>query len=45
MDKGESITISEWMARGNTMEYIKNLVSRLELVRSSAIPTTLLTKM
>ena len=35
MDKGQFITISEWMAHGNTMEFIKkNHVNRLELVRS-----------
>jgi len=34
MDKGHFITISEWMAHGNAMEYIrKNHVNRLELVR------------
>ena len=34
MDKGEFITVSEWMAHGNIMEFIKkNHVNRLELVR------------
>jgi hypothetical protein len=34
MDKGHFITVSEWMAHGNIMQFIgKNPVNRLELVR------------
>jgi len=44
MNKGQLITISEWMTRGNIMEFIKeNHVNRLELVRGFtvlAIPFT-----
>jgi len=46
MNKGEFITVSEWMAHGNIMEYIrKNHVNRLELVRAFAVPTTSFTEM
>ena len=39
MNKGQFITVSEWMAHGNVMQYIqKNHVNRLELVRGSAVP-------
>jgi len=45
MDKGQFITISEWMAHGNIMEYIgKNHVNRLELVRGFTVPATSFTK-
>ena len=38
MDKGQFITVSEWMAHGNVMEYIgKNHVNRLELVRAFTV--------
>jgi len=41
MDKGEFITISEWMAHGNIMEFIrKNPVNRLELARGFTIFAT-----
>jgi len=41
MDRGQLITISEWMTRGNIMEYIrKNQVNRLELVRGPTVPAT-----
>ena len=41
MEKGQFITVSEWMAHGNIMEYLKkNPVNRLELVRdSTSLPT------
>jgi len=40
MDKGQFITVSEWMAHGNIMEYIrKTPVNRLELVRDFTFPT------
>jgi len=46
MDKGEFITISEWMTHGNIMEFIsKNQVNRLELVRGFTVPATPFTKM
>jgi len=46
MDKGEFITVSEWMAHGNIMEYIRNNhANRLELVRGFAAPATSFTKM
>ena len=39
MDQGQFITISEWMAHGNIMEYIrKNPANRLELVRGFTVP-------
>ena len=39
MNKGEFITISEWMAHGNVMQYItNNHVNRLELVRGFVVP-------
>ena len=38
-DQGQFITISEWMARGNIMEYIKkNSTNRLGLVRGFVVP-------
>ena len=34
MGKGQFVTVSEWMAHGNIVEFIKkNYVNRLELVR------------
>ena len=39
MDKGQFITVSEWMAHGNVMEYTgKKHVNRLELVRRFTVP-------
>ena len=39
MDKGQFIIVSEWMAHGNVMQYIKeNPINRLELVRGFAAP-------
>jgi len=39
MEQGQFITVSEWMARGDIMQYIKNnSVNRLELVRGFAFP-------
>ena len=39
MNKGQFITVSEWMAHGNVMQYIKeNHVNRLELVCGFAAP-------
>ena len=36
MEKGQFVTVSEWMAHGNIVEYIKsNHTNRLELVRPS----------
>ena len=41
MGKGQFTTVSEWMAHGNIMEYIKkNHANRLELVRA-LVPTPL----
>jgi len=46
MEKGQFITVSEWMAHGNIMQYIKNnSVNRLELVRGFAFPATPSTEM
>ena len=46
MEKGQFITVSEWMAHGNIMEFIgKNHVNRLELVRDLAFPAASFTKM
>ena len=46
MDKGQLITISEWMMHGNIMEFIrKNHVNRLELVRYSTVLVTPFTEM
>ena len=46
MDKGEFITVSEWMAQGNAIEYIrKNHVNRLELVRGFIVIITSFIKM
>jgi serine/threonine protein kinase len=40
MEDGQFVTVSEWMAHGNIMEYIKtNHVNRLELVRDFIFPT------
>ena len=45
MEKGQFTTVSEWMAHGNIMEYIKNNhTNRLELVRAFTFPTTSFTK-
>jgi serine/threonine protein kinase len=45
MGKGRFVTVSEWMAHGSIMEYIKkNRTNRLELVRNFAFPATSLTK-
>ena len=45
MGKGEFITVSEWMAHGNIMEFIKkNHVNRLELARGFMFPVTSLTE-
>jgi len=39
MEKGQFINVSEWMAHGNIMQYIKNnSVNRLELVRGFTFP-------
>jgi len=39
--KRQLATVSEWMVRGNIMEYIKsNHANRLELVRDFAFPVT-----
>jgi len=41
MERGQFITVSEWMAHGNIMEYIKNNhINRLELVYYLAFPAT-----
>jgi len=46
MDKGQFITVSEWMVHGNVMEYIrKNSVNRLELVGGFIILTAPFIKM
>ena len=45
MEKGQFITVSEWMAHGNIMEFIgENHVNRLELVRGLAFPAVSFTK-
>jgi len=45
MEKGQFITVSEWMTHGNIMEYIrKNHVNRLGLVRDLTFPATPFTK-
>jgi len=39
MEKGQFITVSEWMEHGNIMQYIgKTHVNRLELVRGFRFP-------
>jgi len=39
MEKGQFATVSEWMERGNIMEFIeKNSANRLELVRDFTFP-------
>ena len=39
MEKGQFVTVSEWMTHGNIVEYIKhNHTNRLELVRPSLSP-------
>ena len=44
--KRQLTTVSEWMAHGNIMEYIrKNRVNRLDLVRDFTFPTLSLIKM
>jgi serine/threonine protein kinase len=46
MEKGQFATVSEWMAHGNIMEYIRNnRVNRLELVRDFTFPATSFVKM
>ena len=46
MDKGQFITVSEWMAHGNIMEYTrKNSVNRLELASDFTLPIIPFTKM
>ena len=46
MEKGQFVTVSEWMAHGTIMQYIKsNSVNRLELVCDFIFPTTSFTKM
>ena len=46
MDKGQFITVSEWIADGDVMEYIgKNPVNRLELVHGFTVSVTSPTKM
>ena len=41
MDEGHFTTVSEWMAHGNIMEYVrKNRVNRLELVRGFTVLAT-----
>ena len=42
MEKGQFVTVSEWMMHGNIMDYIKeNHANRLELVRGFPFPITL----
>ena len=39
MEKGQFITVLEWMAHGNVVQYInENHVNRLELVRGFVVP-------
>ena len=46
MEKGQFVTVSEWMVHGNIVEYIKkNHTNRLELVRAFAFPVTSFTKL
>ena len=45
MNKGQFITLSEWMIHGSIVEFIrKNHVNRLRLVRGFMVPATSLTK-
>ena len=45
MENGQFDTVSEWMAHGNIMDYIRNNhVNRLELVRGFSFPTAPFTK-
>ena len=45
VEKGQFATVSEWMAHGNIMDYIRtNPVNRLELVRDFTCPAILFTK-
>jgi serine/threonine protein kinase len=45
MGTGQFVTVSEWMAHGNIMGYIKkNRTNRLELVRNFTSPATSLPK-
>lgn len=42
MDQGQLITVSEWMAGGHIIEYIKhNSVNRLELVHYSTLSSSI----
>ena len=46
MEKGQFVTVSEWMVHGNIVEYIKkNHTNRLELVRAFAFPVASFTKL
>ena len=46
MEKGQFVTVSEWMAHGNIMQYIENNhTNRLELVRTFTFPTISITKL
>lgn len=39
IEKGQFVTVLEWMTQGNIMEYIRNNhVDRLELVRNFTLP-------
>jgi len=45
MEKGQFVTVSEWMAHGNIMDFIRNNhVNRLELVCDLPFHTILFTK-
>lgn len=45
MAKGQFVTVSEWMARGNIMDYIrKNTANRLDLVHDYPFPAAPPTK-
>ena len=46
VEKEQFTTVSEWMAHGNIMQYIKNnRTNRLELVRAFTFPTISITKL
>ena len=46
MEKGQFVTVSEWMAHGNIVEYIKKSnVNRLELVRDFTFPAAFFAEM
>ena len=46
MEEGQFVTVSEWMAHGSIMEFIKNNhTNRLDLVRNFTFPATSFTEL